>query len=128
MISSRWSTASMADSESEIAALRRAAETARSLLSGDMHPLEGARAHAAYSHEVPAPFREALRIFVGIADDSDAWPLGALRDHCSAAFLDRADREIAADLADNGPYLRAACAGFLRQVDGYTAGAPQGSE
>ncbi|WFU75882.1 hypothetical protein [Bradyrhizobium sp. CB2312] len=74
--------------QSEVIAARRIIiETAKSILSGSVSPVEGARAIARHSFKARLEDDSDVLPFVGIASETEALPLGRERGHWQASEL-----------------------------------------
>jgi hypothetical protein len=84
------------DAEAYIEQARRTiAETARAMLAGRMSFIEGARAlvRLRWAAELPQ-FDDDIMPFVGIDSQTDALPLGRVREHWAPASLEKLQPEI----------------------------------
>ncbi|AXQ27975.1 DUF2489 domain-containing protein [Solimonas sp. K1W22B-7] len=76
--------------------LRHCAEVvsmARAILSGSVSLTEGARALAELGHSLRAVNGREFSTFVGIASETDAFPVGAVRDQWQISALTALDSE-----------------------------------
>ena len=74
----------------------RIIELCQLMIQEQMNILEGCRELTTLFHEINPNFKEeAFLFFVGIASETDHFPLGEFRSHCSQAYLEKADQEMA---------------------------------
>ena len=74
---------------------RKVVETAQAMLDGQLGFLVGSRRLAALRHEVDVAGSDAdFLIFVGIDSETDALPLGEVRQHWSPEALAKLEAEI----------------------------------
>jgi hypothetical protein len=84
------------EAEPDVEQARRAiAETARAMLAGRTPFIEGARSliHLRWIAKLPE-FDEDMLVFVGIDSETDALPLGPVRQHWAPTALDQLQPEI----------------------------------
>ena len=80
--------------EEIIEARRKIVETARKLLSGSLSFIEGARAITALSHKAKMNRDDDIVPFAAIDSETDAFPLGKVRELWNADALDRLQPDI----------------------------------
>ena len=74
----------------------RMLELAKQLLSGDLGVVAAARALSPFNHEVEPEIGAILNIFVGIDSETDAFPLGEVRQYWCPESLEREDLKLTA--------------------------------
>ena len=78
-------------------------ETAEAVIAGTLGPVDASRRFVGLAAELDALDDEDFRFFVELDSQSDHFPLGSVREHWSAAALqreDRARRECETDVRD----------------------------
>jgi hypothetical protein len=68
---------------------------ARQLIAGQLGVIAASRLLSHFRHEAEPKVAEVLLTFVGIDSETDALPIGAVRENWSPEALKRKDREIA---------------------------------
>jgi len=68
---------------------------AKQLLSGQLGVIAASRELSPLRHRVETDLAEVLVVFTGIDSETDALPIGEVRQHWSPDALERKDREIA---------------------------------
>jgi hypothetical protein len=81
------------DSEYRAIVSAQILSSAKQLLSGQLGIIAAARQLSAFRHFDPE-LGTPLRVFVGIASETDDLPIGEVRQQWSAEALERKDREI----------------------------------
>ena len=88
------------------------------MLEGELDLIEGCRKLVALFHQTSDAGNEAFFPIRGVDSETDHFPLGSMRDHCSAEYLERADKEIAEYLGDRESEIIDSCKNiiaFLRE-------------
>jgi hypothetical protein len=73
----------------------RVLSLAKQLLAGQLGVIAAARGLASLRHDAEPELNEILLVFTGIDAETDALPVGEIRQHWNAEALERKDREIA---------------------------------
>lgn len=98
----------LADRRSELVVV------AKAMLDGSMHLIEGVRRICALRHAVGQPDDEVFMPIRSIESETDHFPLGGMRAHCSADYLERMDDEMNRYLDDAKPEILSACKEIIR--------------
>ncbi len=81
------------DEPYQLALQHQIAAAARELLSGSISITEAARRIMGPAYELGSALEEPFVTFLGIDSETDAFPLGAVRDHWNPEALQRQDAE-----------------------------------
>jgi hypothetical protein len=71
---------------------RRVVETATAIIDQSLGITAGARLLREYAFDLGAQWDDAFVVIVGVDSETDAFPLGSVRERWSPAALDREDR------------------------------------
>jgi len=92
-------------------------DAARDLLGGRICVTEAARQITGPAHELGSALDEPFATFLGIDSETDAFPLGAVREHWSPTALQRQDAERARYEAAMRNCALEGCREILRRFD-----------
>ncbi|MGO4549555.1 hypothetical protein AB4059_00405 [Lysobacter sp. 2RAF19] len=99
-----------------LAARRRAAEIAAGILSGDVAVLEGSRLLDLIRWELEVDERDPdFDVFTAIASETDALPIGPVRQHWSPEALAKLESEIQSAIAWAAPLAAPACQAIVER-------------
>ena len=79
------------------------------MISGQMHLIEGCRKLTTLSEQIDDGENELFFPIISIESETDHFPIGSMREHCSESFLNKADEEIAEYLKDTKPDIISSC-------------------
>jgi hypothetical protein len=89
------SNETIGDPEYRAKCAARVLSLAKQLLAGQLNVIAAARQLSALRHDFDPELDTPLRVFVGIASETDDLPVGELRQYWASDALERNDREIA---------------------------------
>jgi hypothetical protein len=82
------------DTQNRARAKSQILSLAKQLLAGQLGVIAASRELSPLRHQVEAELTEVLVVFTGIDSETDALPIGEVRQHWSAESLVRTDHEI----------------------------------
>ena len=88
--------------------------TAETMLRGELQLIEGCRKICSLRHKVDNPESEVFLPIRGIESETDHFPLGRMREHCSPDYLAQADEQMNRYVADVREDILAACREIVR--------------
>ena len=88
------------DNPDALNAWQQLADIARLVLGGEISVVEAVRAMSALRYRTGRPDDELFLPIIAIESDTDHFPLGAVREHYDATYMQRLDAELQAYLAD----------------------------
>ncbi len=89
-------------------------EVANAMLDGRMNLIEGVRSICALRHAIDLADNEVFMPIRAIESETDHFPLGEMRAHCSTDYLQRMDEEMRQYLDDASHDILAACSKIVR--------------
>lgn len=92
---------------------KRIVKTARAMLAGELSFILGSRTLAALGHESGYDNDSDFNMFISIDSDTDALPIGQVREHWDKSALEKLEPEIQAAEAWAKEHGEAACASLI---------------
>jgi hypothetical protein len=100
-------------SESDSMPMLEAIEMLRKIIASEQHLIAGCRYLCRFKYSCPVKDSEIWNPIIGFESETDDYPMGALRERYSAAYLQKLDSEIDEYIKTSMPVIIRSCEKLL---------------